>query len=131
MNTTIKTIALALGLSFANSVMAQEPGITLIDNEGYIAKVISVPNTNTMKVYVGNIKSKNLTFSLKDNSGNVLYTKYIYKDQPQANLKVSLDELPDGIYNVEMSDKVSKTVKSFRKGNEFVMRPIGTLVAVK
>lgn len=130
MNTTVKTIALALGISLANSVNAQEPGVTLINNEGYIAKMISVPNTNTMKVYVGNIQSKNLSFTIKDNSGNVLFTKYINKKEPQASLKVDLSELPDGIYNVEMSDKVSKTVKSFRKGNEYLVKPSGTLVAL-
>lgn len=131
MNTTIKTFAIALGLGIANSVQAQEPSATVIDTPGYIAKMITIPNTNTMKVYVGNIEAQKLSFCLKDQSGTTLFSRNIYKNEPQAYLRINLDELPDGVYNVEMGDKTSKTVKSFRKGSDFVVtKPIGTLVAV-
>ena len=131
MNTTFKTFAIALGLGFANSVQAQEPSATVIDTPGYIAKMIPVANSNTMKVYVGNIEKQKLSFAVKDQAGNTLFSRNITKNEPQAYLKLSLDELPDGVYNVEMSDKTNKTVKSFRKGTEYVVtKPIGTLVAI-
>jgi hypothetical protein len=131
MNTTLKTFAIALGLGLANSVQAQQPSATVIDTPGYIAKMITVPNTNTMKVYVGNIEKQKLSFSLRNEAGEVLFTRNIYKNEPQAYLRLSLDELPDGVYNVELGDKTSKATKSFRKGSDFVVtKPIGTLVAI-
>ena len=132
MNTTLKTFAIALGLSIANSVQAQEPNATVIDTPGYIAKMIPVANTNTMKVYVGNLDAQKLSFAVKDQSGTILFSRNISKNEPQAYLRLSLDELPDGVYNVEMGDKSGKTVKSFRKGTDYVVtKPIGTLVAIK
>ena len=131
MNTTLKTFAIALGLGFANQVQAQEPSATIIDTPGYIAKMITVPNTNTMKVYVGNIEKQRLTVSVKDLAGITLFSRNISKNEPQAYLRLSLDELPDGVYNVELGDKAGKTSKSFRKGSDFVVtKPIGTLVAL-
>ncbi|MES2797555.1 MAG: hypothetical protein V4683_16420 [Bacteroidota bacterium] len=131
MNSTFKTLAIALGLSIANSVQAQEPNVTLIDNPGYIAKVITVPNTNSMKVYVGNIENQKLSFNVKDASGALLFSRNISKNEPQAYIKLSLDELPDGIYSIEMGDKNSKTVKSFKKVAAYaVTKPIGSLVAI-
>ena len=131
MNTTIKTLALALGLGFANSVQAQEPNVILVDQPGYIAKMTTIPNTNTMKIYVGNIESQKLYFSVKDVSGTILFSRNISKNEPQASLKLSLEDLPDGVYNLEISDKTSKSIKSFRKGTEYIVtKPIGTLVAL-
>ena len=131
MNTTIKTIAIALGLGIANQVQAQEPSATVIDTPGYIAKMIPVPNSNTMKVYVGNIEKQKLTVSVKDQSGIILFSRSISKNEPQAYLRLSLDELPDGVYNVELGDKAGKTMKSFRKGSDYVVaKPIGSLVAI-
>jgi hypothetical protein len=131
MNTTLKTFAIALGLGIANTVQAQEPNATVIDTPGYIAKMIPIANTNTMKVYVGNLDAQKLSFAVKDQSGAILFSRNISKNEPQAYLRLSLDELPDGVYNVEMGDKNSKTVKSFRKGSDYVVaKPIGTLVAI-
>lgn len=131
MNTALKTFAIALGLGIANTVQAQEPSSTVIDTPGYIAKMIAIPNTNTMKVYVGNIEKQKLSLTLKSEKGEILYSKYIYKNEPQAYLRLSLEELPDGVYNVELGDKAGKTMKSFRKGSDFVVtKPIGTLVAI-
>lgn len=131
MNTTIKTLAIVLGLSIANKIQAQDPAVTLIDKPGYVAKMITIPNTNTMKVYVGNIENQRLYFSVKNSTGEILYSRNISKNEPQAYLKLNLDDLPDGVYNIEMADRNTKSVKSFRKGTEFVVtKPIGTLVAL-
>lgn len=132
MNTTIKTLAIALGLGIANQVQAQQPAVTIIDQPGYIAKMIPIENTNTMKVYVANPEAQPLHFAVKDATGAILYSRNISKKEPQAYIKLNLDELPDGVYNVVMSDKASSTSQSFRKGSEYVAaRPIGNLVAIK
>ncbi|MES2797556.1 MAG: hypothetical protein V4683_16425 [Bacteroidota bacterium] len=131
MNNTIKTIAIVLGLSFANLLQAQEAGVSTIDKPDYLAKIISVPNTNTMKVYIGNKVSQKLWFNLTDDFGNVLFTKLIQKNEPQAYLKLNMDELPDGVYHFELGAKIGKTVKSFRKEPSYaVTKPVGSLVAV-
>lgn len=131
MNTTVKTIALALGLGIAQLSQAQEPAVTIIDQGSYIAKMIPVANTNTMKVYVGNIESQKLSFMLKDVSGTVLYSRNISKNEPQAYIRLNMEELPDGVYHVELGDKDGKSVKAFKKGSDYIAaKTIGTLVAL-
>jgi hypothetical protein len=132
MNTLVKTFAIVLGLNIANQALAQQTGsVSIIDNPNYLAKMVTETNSNTMKVYVGNIANKNLTISVKDAKGNALYTKKISKKEPQAYIRLDMAQLEDGIYDVELSDIDTKEHKSFRKGAEVIVsRPVGTLVAV-
>lgn len=130
MNTTFKTIALALTIGLANVSQAQEVATT-IDEKAYVAKIIPIANTNTMKVYVGNIEAQKLNVTLKDQAGIILYSRTIRKNEPQAYLRINFDQLPDGVYNVEMGNNESKTVKAFRKGSDYIAaKTIGTLVAL-
>lgn len=130
MNTTFKTIALALTIGIANVSQAQEVATT-IDEKAYVAKIIPIANTNTMKVYVGNIEAQKLNVTLKDQAGIILYSRTIRKNEPQAYLRINFDQLPDGVYNVEMGNNESKTVKAFRKGSDYIAaKTIGTLVAL-
>ncbi len=130
MNTTFKTIALALTIGIANVSQAQDVATT-IDEKAYVAKIIPIANTNTMKVYVGNIEAQKLNVTLKDQAGIILYSRTIRKNEPQAYLRINFDQLPDGVYNVEMGNNESKTVKAFRKGSDYIAaKTIGTLVAL-
>lgn len=131
MSTSIKTVVMALGLGFTTQVKAQEPNVTIIDNPGYLAKMTTTSNSNVLKVYVGNIVNQKLSLTLKDVNDNLLFSKVVDKNEPQASIRLSLNELPDGIYKVELADKNSKTVKSFKKGSEVIVtRPAETLVAI-
>lgn len=131
MNTTIKTIALALGLGLAGTVSAQElSSETAIDHPNFLAKMITFKESNTMKVYVGNVKNESLSFVLKDDKGHTLFSRNISKKEPQAYIRLSMDELPVGIYNVELSDKTASVTKQFKKGDLIVARPSTSLVAI-
>jgi endonuclease III len=131
MRTTMKTFVMAFGIGLAIQANAQEANITVIDNPGYLAKMTTTSNSNVLKVYVGNILGQKLSVKLMDSNGNSLFNQYVNKREPQASINLDLSELPDGIYNVEMSDSNSKTVKSFKKGTEVIVtRPTETLVAL-
>ncbi len=132
MNTSVKSIAIALGLGIATTnVQAQESNATVIDTPGYIAKMITAPNSTQLKVLVGNLDGQKLFFTVKDANGNALYSRNIGKNEPQAYIKLKMDELPDGIYKIELADKNSANSKSFRKGTEVIVsRPSETLVAI-
>ena len=131
MNTSIKTLILALGIGLTAQVKAQETNVTIVDNPGYLAKMTTSSNSNVLKVYVGNIANQKLSVTLKDVNDNLLFTKRVNRNERQASIRLRLNELPDGIYKVELSDKKSKTVKSFKKGSEVIVtRPAETLVAI-
>jgi hypothetical protein len=131
MNTTVKSLALALGMGLATTTVKAQDAATVIDTPNYIAKMITAPNSTQLKVLVGNLEGQKLFLTLKDAKGNALYSRTIGKNEPQAYIKLNMDELPDGIYNIVMGDKKSASTKSFKKGTEvMVSRPVETLVAV-
>jgi hypothetical protein len=133
MNTKFKNVALAIVFGMATtSLQAQEANATVVETPHYIAKMITTPNSTELKVMVGNIANEKLFLTMKDANGNALYTRKIAKNEPQAYIKLNMDQLPDGVYSVEMADKNGRSTKSFRKGTEVIVsRPIETLVALK
>jgi hypothetical protein len=130
MNATIKTVAIALGLSFAAQAQ-QAPSVSEVEKDGYYAKMTILPNESKMRVLVANLENQNLWLQLKDAGKNVIFSRAIGKNVPQAHVILNMEELPVGIYTVELSNKTTSASKSFRKGEELVVtRPVETLVAV-
>ena len=130
MNTTIKTVAIALGLSFAAQAQ-QSTSISEVEKEGYYAKMTIQPNESKMRILVANLEGQNLWLKLKDEANHAVFTRAIGKKQTQAHVVLNMEELPAGIYTVELSNKTSSASKSFRKGAELIVtRPAETLVAV-
>jgi hypothetical protein len=133
MNTTVKSLAITLGLCIATtSLKAQDfVSATVIDNPSYIAKMITTSNSTDMRVLIANPEGKVLIFTLKDAQGNAIYKKTIYKNEPQAAMKLKMDDLAAGVYTVEFGDKNSHETKSFRKGSEVLATRLAeTLVAI-
>jgi hypothetical protein len=133
MNTTFKSVALALGLGLATTTAkAQEASFsTVIDSPAYIAKMITYPNSSQMKVMVANTEGKKLFFTVRDEKGNALYSKIISKYEPQAFIRLNMEELTNGVYKIEIGDSKTHASKTFRKGGDTVVsRPIETLVAI-
>ncbi len=84
MNTTIKTIALALGIGFA--AQAQEiSNLSEISTPDYYAKMTIQENSTKMRVLMANIKNQNVTFKLKDAKKNNLYCTVLRKNEPAVH----------------------------------------------
>jgi hypothetical protein len=131
MNTTMKTLLIALGLGFSATAQEAADYVAILEKPGYIAKVMAVENTTEMNVYIANKMNHRLEFKLKNAAGEEIYSQIIAKNKPQARLKLNMNKLPNGYYEVEMSDKYSKSVKLFRKGVEVVAAwPVETLIAI-
>ena len=130
MNTTIKTVAIALGISFAAQAQ-HELSVSEVAKEGYYAKMTIKPNESKMRILVANLENQNLWLKLLDDQKREVFSRSIGKKEPQAHVVLNMEELPKGIYTVEVSNKTSSASKAFRKGEELVVtRPVETLVAV-
>ncbi len=129
---TIKTLAIALGLSLAAQVNAQDiASVSLIDHPDYLGKITTTTNSEIVKVYVGNIKNERLAFTLKDEAGNVLFSRSITKKEPQAYLKMDLSALKDGNYQMLLGDSKTQVSKTLRKSSTaLVTKPTTSLVAL-
>ena len=122
MNAKLKSLTLALGFAFATTcVRAQSDYQTLIDTPSYAANLIVEPNTNSLKVYIGNFQKQPLELILKNGDGNELFKRNFSKKQQNGYLKLDMSELPNDFYTVEVSDYKTTSTKAFRKGTEVVV----------
>ncbi len=101
MKTTIKTIAVILGLAFSTASYASGDDKTTTKPVSYeVGAYIS----NDSKIRVGIKKDfgKRLSVYLKDANGNVIFEENLGKKRANYAVKLNLTELQDGEYSLEV-----------------------------
>jgi hypothetical protein len=90
---------------------------SVIATPAYYAKFVSKENDFKMKVFLtkrnGNLGVLKLT--LKDKDGNPLYSKYMDKSESQSGVILNLEDLADGKYFFELSNKYGVERKTYLK----------------
>ena len=113
-----------VAMLFVHSAKAQEipevPNPNVIATPSFFAKFNSRENAFKMRVLLTKRDGDNSVLKLKilDKDGNSLYSKYLDKNENQAKVDLNLEDLPDGIYTFEVSNKYGKSIKTYVKETE-------------
>lgn len=96
-------------------VESQNPSV--IATSSYFAKFNGKENEFKMRVLLSKRDSDKsmLKMVLKDKDGISLYTRYLDKFESQACIDLNLEELSDGKYLFEISNKYGTTQKTYLK----------------
>jgi hypothetical protein len=90
---------------------------SVVATASYYAKFVNKENEFKMKVFLtkrGGDKSI-LKLILKDKDGNQIFSKYMDKSESQSGIILNLEDLADGKYVFEMSNKYGTTQKTYMK----------------
>ncbi|WP_080054103.1 PPC domain-containing protein [Spirosoma aerolatum] len=106
MKTLIKSFAFALTLGIVTSAATfaeTNPGSNPDKTASYQSAVYT---TNSGKISIALDKQKGSTadIKLKNNNGQVLYSYHLGKNENTYRSRLSVNELPDGVYQVEISN---------------------------
>lgn len=112
-----------VAMLFAQTVKAQEVvevenlNPSVIATPSYYAKFNGKENEFKMRVLLSKRDGDNsvLRMVLKDKDGITLYTKCMDKSENQAKVDLNLEDLADGKYLFELSNKYGKTQKIYLK----------------
>ena len=90
---------------------------TVIATSSYFAKFNGKENEFKMRVLISKRDGDKsmLKLILKDKDGNALYTRYLDKSESQAKVDLNLEELADGKYIFEVSNRYGSTQKMYLK----------------
>lgn len=114
----------SVAMFFVQSAMAQDmPEVQnsdIIATPTYFAKFMSRDNAFKMSILLAKRDGDDSVLRIRiiDKDGHWLYTNYVNKKQSQAKVDFNLEELPDGKYTFELSNKHGKTLKTYIKGTE-------------
>lgn len=111
MKTLIKSFAFALTLGIVTSAATfaeTNPGINPDKTASYQSAVYT---TNSGKISIALDKQKGSTadIKLKNNDGQVLYSYHLGKNENTYRSRLSVNDLPDGVYQVEISNGAEVT----------------------
>jgi len=107
MKTLITTLALALSL--VTVTMAQT---NVVDRPTKVSRYqtgIYTTATGKLQVAVDKQAGGTVAIQLKDATGNVLFTRQIPKYETQYRNRFDLSQLPDGTYEVELTNGLDVT----------------------
>lgn len=112
-----------VAMLFVQTVKAQEVAEvenfnpSVVATPAYYAKFISKENEFKMKVFLTKRDGDKsvLKLILKDKDGYTLFSKYMDKSESQIGVILNLEDLADGKYVFEMTNKYGTTRKSYLK----------------
>lgn len=111
MKTLIKSLAFALTLGFVTSAAT-------ISHANPITRPANVANYKTgvyssvdgkLNIALDKTVGGSVNIALKDANGNTLYVERLGKKATTARVRLNLDELKDGTYQVEITNGVETT----------------------
>lgn len=112
-----------VAMLFVQSAKAQEVAEvaehnpSVVATPSYYAKFISKENEFKMKIFLTKRDGDNslLRLLLKDKDGNTVFSKYLVKSEKGAAFILNMEDLADGQYVFEMTNKYGTTQKTYLK----------------
>ena len=128
-----------VAMLFVQTVKAQEvaevenhnPGV--IATPSYYARFMSKENEFKMRVFLTKRDGDKsvLKLILKDKDGNQIFSKYLDKSENQSGVILNMEDLADGKYVFELSNKYGRTQKTYMKeSTKPVMSNVKQLIAL-
>ncbi|MFD2932716.1 T9SS type A sorting domain-containing protein [Spirosoma flavum] len=111
MKTLIKSLALALSIGFLTSVASfseakpiGHPSVVASYKSGIYTSIGGNVNIALDKQTGGVVE-----IQLKNTEGKVLYNQHVGKKETKSRTRLNVNELPDGVYTVEITNGVETT----------------------
>lgn len=114
MKTLIKSLAFALTLGFATSAASfaeTNPG-GRPSSEGSYQSAIYTTNSGKLSIALDKQAGSAVDIRFKNTDGEVLYSKHLGKNESKYRTRLNLSDLPDGVYQVEITSGIEKTMHS-------------------
>ena len=114
MKTLIKSLALALTLGIATSAASfaeTNPGGRPSTEAAYQSAIYTT-NSGKLSIALDKPTGNAVDIRFKSTNGDVLYSKHLGKRANQYRTRLNLSDLPDGVYQVEITSGVEKTMHS-------------------
>jgi len=114
MKTIIKSLALAFSLGIvttASSFADTNPGGRTTTVASYKTGIYS-NQAGKLNIALDKEKGGAVDIRLKGADGKVLYTQHLSKNQPGCRVRLNLDDLADGVYQVEVTNGVNTTTQN-------------------
>ncbi len=111
MKTLIKSLALALTLGFVTSVASfadANPGSRPSAVASYQSGIYTSVD-GKLNICLDKQKGGAVDIQLKSTDGKILYSQHLGKNERKYRTRLNLDELPDGVYQVEITNGVETT----------------------
>ena len=113
MKTLIKSLAFALSLGVVTSAatFAETNPVGIIRATTAAAYQTGIFTTATGKLQIALDKQTGgaIDIRLKNAEGNVVYRQHVGKNESKFRTRLNMDELPDGVYQVEVTNGVETT----------------------
>ncbi len=116
MKTIIKSLALVLSLGFATSA-ATFAETNPISRPSAVASYQSGVYTSIdgkLNIALDKQKGGAVDVRLKNSEGKVIYTQHVGKNEDKYRTRLNLSELPDGTYQVEITNGVDTTTHTIK-----------------
>lgn len=137
MKHSFKIVVGAIILAFATNIKAQTvTSFTELDRDNFYVRMSTYTNSEKLKVFVENYGERPVIFVLLDDKGVPVYKRKLSKDKLKDNFILNLEQVADGNYTVEVTDKLSSAKKAFKKETQIVIakpifaKPLESLVAL-
>ncbi|MBD2755010.1 hypothetical protein [Spirosoma validum] len=114
MKTLIKSLALALSLGFVTSAatFAETNPIGRPTSAASFKTGIYSTVTGTLRVSVDKETGGKVDVRLKNADGKTLYTQHLSKNDRNCRLLLNLNDLEDGVYQLEITNGVETTTQN-------------------
>ncbi|WP_138991748.1 T9SS type A sorting domain-containing protein [Larkinella sp. C7] len=114
MKSLIASAFLALTIATTSSSFAADHKETAKTQSTYQSVVYPVVNTSKIRVNVNKDKNAKINVTLKNETGEILASERLGKGHESSAIRFDLNQLQDGIYQVEISDGNTKQVKEVK-----------------
>jgi hypothetical protein len=114
MKSLIASAFLALTIATTSSSFAADHKETAGTQSTYQSVVYPLINTSSIRVNVNKQKDAKINVTLKNESGMILASERLGKGHESSAIRFDLNQLQDGIYQVEISDGNTKQVKEVK-----------------
>ena len=131
MKTSIKSLLVAFGItlvSFSVSLAAVNPGARPATVATYKTGIYS-DTQSKLNIALDKETTGSVDIMLKDAAGKILFSQHLGKKEQTARIRLNLNDLPDGAYQVEITNGVDTTTHRLSIATKQPSTP-GRLVAL-
>lgn len=132
MKSLIKPLLIALTVSFvtlSSSVAASKPGDRRIAPVTYKTGIYSTAE-GKLNIAIDKEAGGAVDIRLTSAKGDLLFTQRVGKNEKTSRMRLDVSQLPDGLYQVEITNGVETATHNLTLSTKQADRPVGRLVAI-
>ncbi|WP_420150950.1 T9SS type A sorting domain-containing protein [Spirosoma sp.] len=132
MKTLIKSLAIAFSLGIVTSAATFSEAKPIVRPAAVAAYKTGIYTTVDGRLSIALDKQTGGAVDIKmtNDAGKVMYSERLGKNESKYRIKLDMSQLPDGVYQVEITNGAETTIRTVTLSTEQPSNP-GRLVAIK